>query len=124
MAPLTRNRAHGDGTPKDRSSDYQQRASAGLIITEATQVSPEGKGYLDTRNLQREAQKCLQEIVRSVHERSGKIFLQLWHVGRIVIHLYKKQGKRLWLLQRSKRIVKPLLQKVSKMFPSHKRSRN
>ena len=85
MAPLTRNRAHGDGTPKTMAIDYyRQRASAGLIITEATQVSPMGKGYIDTPGIHEATHiAAWRMITDAVHEAEGRIFLQLWHVGRI-----------------------------------------
>jgi N-ethylmaleimide reductase len=63
---------------------YQQRASAGLIVTEATQISPEGQGYLDTPGIYSAEQvEGWRHVTRAVHERGGKIVLQLWHVGRI-----------------------------------------
>ena len=85
MAPLTRNRAHGDGTPKDMAVEYyQQRASAGLIISEATQISEMGKGYLDTPGIYNEDQaEAWKKITDAVHDADGKIYCQLWHVGRI-----------------------------------------
>ncbi|MDH3667558.1 MAG: alkene reductase [Paracoccaceae bacterium] len=85
MAPLTRNRAHSDGTPKAMAEEYyHQRASAGLIITEATQVSPEGKGYLDTPGIHEDSHVAgWRRITETVHAAGGRIFLQLWHVGRI-----------------------------------------
>ena len=85
MAPLTRNRADADGTPKAIAEDYyRQRASAGLIVTEATQISPEGKGYLDTPGIHTDTHVAAwRRITDAVHAASGRIFLQLWHVGRI-----------------------------------------
>lgn len=85
MAPLTRNRAQGDGTPKAMAQTYyRQRASAGLIITEATQVSAMGKGYIDTPGIHEAAhQAAWREITQAVHGGGGRIFAQLWHVGRI-----------------------------------------
>ena len=85
MAPLTRNRAQSDGVPKDMAVDYyRQRAGAGLIITEATQISPRGKGYIDTPGIHSEAQTAAwKKIVDAVHQAGGKIAVQLWHVGRI-----------------------------------------
>lgn len=85
MAPLTRNRALGDGTPKKMAVEYySQRASAGLIVTEATQIDPMGKGYLDTPGIY-SSDHCQvwKEITDGVHSKGGKIFIQLWHVGRI-----------------------------------------
>jgi N-ethylmaleimide reductase len=85
MAPLTRNRATPSGEPgKWASTYYSQRASAGLIITEATQISPMGKGYINTPGIHSEAQIAgWRTIVEAVHRSGGRIFLQLWHVGRI-----------------------------------------
>jgi N-ethylmaleimide reductase len=85
MAPLTRNRAHADGVPSELAvTYYRQRASAGLIVTEATQISPMGKGYLNTPGIHSPEQvRGWSRIVDSVHQSGGKIFLQLWHVGRI-----------------------------------------
>ncbi|HEV2729455.1 MAG TPA: alkene reductase, partial [Terriglobales bacterium] len=85
MAPLTRNRANADGVPSELAMTYySQRASAGLIITEATQISPMGKGYINTPGIHSAEQvRAWRRIVESVHERGGRIFLQLWHVGRI-----------------------------------------
>ncbi|SEM46948.1 N-ethylmaleimide reductase [Loktanella fryxellensis] len=85
MAPLTRNRAQGDGVPGDLAATYyRQRATAGVIIAEATQISPMGKGYLDTPGIHTEQQAhAWKKIVDGVHAEGGKIILQLWHVGRI-----------------------------------------
>lgn len=85
MAPLTRNRSHSDGTPKQLARTYyHQRSSAGLIFTEATQISAMAKGYLDTPGIYTE--KHIEEwrgITDAVHSGGGLIFCQLWHVGRI-----------------------------------------
>lgn len=85
MAPLTRNRADGDGVPGALAATYySQRASAGLIVTEATQISPMGKGYLNTPGIYSPGQvRAWRRIVEAVHTSGGRIFLQLWHVGRI-----------------------------------------
>ena len=86
MAPLTRNRALPDGdVPHDLNARYYaQRASAGLIIAEATQISPEGKGYIQTPGIYSDAQvEGWQKVTDAVHAKGGCIFLQLWHVGRI-----------------------------------------
>ncbi|MEM1351416.1 MAG: alkene reductase [Pseudomonadota bacterium] len=85
MAPLTRNRAQSDGTPKDMAQTYyRQRATAGLIFTEATQVSAMGKGYIDTPGIHDAAHVAAwKKITDAVHAEGGRIFLQLWHVGRI-----------------------------------------
>lgn len=87
MAPLTRCRASGtDGrVPNDlMSTYYAQRASAGLIITEATSVTPMGVGYPGTPGIWSDEQTLgWKKITSAVHEKGGLIFLQLWHVGRI-----------------------------------------
>ena len=85
MAPLTRNRAEHDGVPGELATTYyRQRAGAGVIITEATQISPMGKGYLDTPGIHTEQQAHQwKKITDAVHAEGGKIVIQLWHVGRI-----------------------------------------
>ncbi len=85
MAPLTRNRARPDGTPGPWAETYyRQRSSAGLIISEATQISAMGKGYVNTPGIYlREHVAGWRKIVDGVHDEGGRIFLQLWHVGRI-----------------------------------------
>jgi len=85
MAPLTRNRAQPDGVPGPLAATYyQQRSSAGLIITEATQISAMGKGYINTPGIYLPEHVAVwRQIVESVHDKGGHIFLQLWHVGRI-----------------------------------------
>ncbi|UPW17307.1 alkene reductase [Agarivorans sp. TSD2052] len=86
MAPLTRSRSAQPGdVPQQLNVDYySQRASAGLIITEATQVSPQGKGYAFTPGIHSEQQIAgWKTITDAVHAKGAKIVLQLWHVGRI-----------------------------------------
>jgi len=86
MAPLTRNRAtHGTDAPNDLNAEYyRQRASAGLIITEATQISQQGQGYIWTPGIYTAAQVAgWKKVTNAVHEAGGKIVIQLWHVGRI-----------------------------------------
>jgi len=85
MAPMTRNRAAAGNVPTDLNATYYaQRASAGLIVTEATQVSPRGVGYPGTPGIHTDDQvEGWRKVTRAVHERGGRIFLQLWHVGRI-----------------------------------------
>ena len=86
MAPLTRMRAT---VPGDVANDlmaeyYVQRASAGLLISEGTQVSPEGKGYMDTPGIHSEEQVAgWRRVTDAVHEAGGLIAAQLWHVGRV-----------------------------------------
>ena len=86
MAPLTRNRARHDGdVPTALNAEYYgQRATAGLIISEATQISPEGKGYAFTPGIYSAEQVAGWRLVTdAVHAKGGKIFAQLWHVGRV-----------------------------------------
>jgi N-ethylmaleimide reductase len=85
MAPMTRNRAGEGLVPTELNATYYaQRASAGLIVTEATQVSPRGIGYPSTPGIYTDEQVAgWRRVVDAVHEHGGKIFLQLWHVGRI-----------------------------------------
>ncbi|MDH2435530.1 alkene reductase [Pokkaliibacter sp. MBI-7] len=85
MAPLTRNRAGAGLVPNELAATYYaQRASAGLIITEATQISPQAQGYQDTPGLYTPAQIAgWRKVTDAVHAKGGKIFVQLWHVGRI-----------------------------------------
>ena len=94
MAPLTRNRARPeDDTPFDLHAEYYaQRAGAGLIITEGTQISPEGKGYAWTPGIYSEAQVAgWKTVTDAVHAKGGKIAAQLWHVGRIS-HVSLQEG--------------------------------
>ena len=85
MAPLTRNRAGGGFVPGDLAAEYYaQRASAGLIISEATQISQQGQGYQDTPGIYTQAQiDGWRKVTDAVHAKGGHIFLQLWHVGRV-----------------------------------------
>lgn len=94
MAPLTRNRAMED-VPTDLHVEYyRQRATAGLVITEATQISPEGKGYAWTPGIYSEAQvEGWKKVTDAVHSVGGKIVLQLWHVGRISHTSLQEDGK-------------------------------
>jgi N-ethylmaleimide reductase len=86
MAPLTRNRAApGSFVPSPLAADYYgQRASAGLLVTEASQVSQQGQGYQDTPGIYSKDQVAgWRKVTDRVHERGGRVFIQLWHVGRI-----------------------------------------
>lgn len=86
MAPLTRSRSAQPGdVPQAMNVEYyRQRAGAGLIIAEATQVSPQGKGYAFTPGIHSEAQvEGWRKVTDAVHDAGGRIHLQLWHVGRI-----------------------------------------
>ncbi|WP_156840869.1 alkene reductase [Novosphingobium aquimarinum] len=96
MAPLTRNRAHADGTPRDLAATYyRQRASAGLIVSEATQISAMGKGYKDTPGIYTDAHvEGWKPVIEAVHAGGGRIFCQLWHVGRISHVSLLPQGRQ------------------------------
>src|SRR3981081_2124479 len=86
MAPLTRNRAIPPGmVPNPLATEYYgQRASAGLLITEASQVSQQGQGYQDTPGIYSKEQVAgWRRVTDRVRERGGRIFIQIWHVGRI-----------------------------------------
>lgn len=85
MAPLTRMRAAAGDVPTPLMAEYyRQRAGAGLIVTEAAQVSPQGKGYMQTPGIYSAEQVTgWRQVTRAVHEAGGRIAMQLWHVGRI-----------------------------------------
>ena len=85
MAPLTRNRAGAGLVPSELAAIYYaQRATAGLIITEATQISAQAQGYQDTPGIYTQAQiDGWRKVTDAVHAKGGHIFVQLWHVGRI-----------------------------------------
>ncbi len=85
MAPLTRSRAEEGNVPSRYAATYYaQRAGAGLIITEATQAAAGGQGYIATPGIHTDAQvEGWRKVTDAVHRRSGLIFVQLWHVGRI-----------------------------------------
>jgi 2,4-dienoyl-CoA reductase-like NADH-dependent reductase (Old Yellow Enzyme family) len=85
MAPLTRSRAGSERVPNALMAEYYaQRASAGLILSEATSVTPMGVGYADTPGIWSDEQtEGWRKVTEAVHAKGGRIFLQLWHVGRI-----------------------------------------
>jgi N-ethylmaleimide reductase len=85
MSPMTRNRAGAGDVPQPIAAEYyRQRATAGLIVTEASQISPQGKGYPGTPGIySREQIAGWHGVTDAVHRAGGRIFLQLWHVGRI-----------------------------------------
>jgi N-ethylmaleimide reductase len=85
MSPLTRRRAGEGRVPVEMNAVYYaQRASAGLIIAEATQISPQGVGYMNTPGIHSAEQvEGWKKVTEAVHEKGGLIFLQLWHVGRV-----------------------------------------
>jgi len=94
MAPLTRNRAVEGLVPGPLAVDYYaQRASAGLLITEASQVSQQGQGYQDTPGIYSKEQVAgWRKITDRVHAFGGRIFIQLWHVGRVSHTLLQPNG--------------------------------
>ena len=85
MAPLTRGRAGDSRTPNEVMAQYySQRASAGLIITEATPVSPQGYGWNGAPGIYTDAhEQAWKMVTKAVHDRGGRIFMQLWHMGRV-----------------------------------------
>ncbi|WP_207282020.1 alkene reductase [Pseudomonas sp. FW300-N2F2] len=85
LAPLTRNRAGQGFVPSEFAATYySQRASAGLLISEASQISQQGQGYQDTPGIYTSAQiDGWRKVTDAVHAKGGRIFLQLWHVGRV-----------------------------------------
>jgi N-ethylmaleimide reductase len=86
MAPLTRNRAaHGSDAPRDINIEYyRQRASAGLIVSEGSQVSRQGQGYVWTPGIYTDEQVAgWKKVTDAVHAARGRIVVQLWHVGRV-----------------------------------------
>src|ERR1700735_3434531 len=90
MAPLTRARAGAVRVPNELMAQYYaQRATAGLIISEATSVTPMGVGYADTPGLWSDEQvKGWKLVTSAVHKAAGRIFAHLWHVGRISAPLF------------------------------------
>lgn len=94
MAPLTRNRAGPGLVPgKFASEYYAQRASAGLIVTEATQVSAQALGYADTPGCYTDDQVAgWSKVTEAVHAKGGTIVVQLWHTGRISHVSFQKDG--------------------------------
>ena len=90
MAPMTRCRSVDNNIPNDlMATYYAQRASSGLIISEATQISIQGMGYPATPGIHTDAQvEGWKKVTKAVHDKEGHIFLQLWHVGRVSHSLY------------------------------------
>lgn len=96
MAPMTRARTAQPGNiPTALMAEYyQQRASAGLIITEATQISPQGQGYSWTPGMHSTEQVAgWRQVTSAVHQAGGRIFSQLWHVGRMSHESFHADGK-------------------------------
>ena len=85
LSPMTRSRAIDGNVPNPLAATYYaQRASAGLLITEASQVSPQGVGYIRTPGMHSPAQVAgWKKVTDAVHQAGGTIFAQLWHVGRV-----------------------------------------
>ena len=97
MAPLTRSRAGQPGNVPTAANVeyYRQRASAGLIITEATQITQQGQGYAWTPGIHSAEQiEGWRAIADAVHEEGGRIFMQLWHVGRVSHPCFQPNGDR------------------------------
>ncbi|TFZ01892.1 alkene reductase [Ramlibacter humi] len=93
MAPLTRNRAPGAVPTPLMAEYYAQRASAGLLVTEATAVSHQGQGYADVPGLYTsEALQAWKRVTDAVHAKGGRIVTQLWHVGRVSHDSLQPQG--------------------------------
>jgi N-ethylmaleimide reductase len=94
MAPLTRSRSRGLLPGALAVEYYRQRASAGLIISEGTQITPEGQGYLDTPGIHSKEQiAAWKKVTDAVHAEGGKIAVQLWHVGRISHTVFQPNGQ-------------------------------
>lgn len=86
MAPMTRNRAHNEANAPSvlHQEYYAQRASAGLIISEGSQISQQGLGYIDTAGIHNEEQiRGWKNVLEDVHKEDGVMYCQLWHVGRV-----------------------------------------
>ncbi len=96
MAPMTRNRADNEHeAPTGLHVEYySQRVSAGLIITEGSQISKEGRGYIHTAGIYNDNQvKGWQKVTQAVHKKGGKIQIQLWHTGRVSHPYFQDGGK-------------------------------
>lgn len=95
MAPFSRARALPNGNPRNNLTAlyYAQRAAAGLIISEAVHISPEGKGYELSPGIYTQEQiNSWHQITSAVHDSGGRIFCQLWHVGRVSHTLLQPDG--------------------------------
>ena len=94
MAPLTRTRASAEGVPRPVMAEYYaQRASAGLIIAEGANISPQGRGYAFTPGIYSAPQVAAwQPVTQAVHAKGGRVFVQLWHVGRVSHPLLQPGG--------------------------------
>ena len=95
MAPLTRNRAMRQTPHELHVEYYRQRAGAGLILTEATQIRPDGQGYFDTPGIHSPEQVAAwKQVTDAVHAEGGRIVVQLWHVGRISLRSLQPGGQQ------------------------------
>ncbi|MFO8046504.1 MAG: alkene reductase [Halomonas sp.] len=95
MAPLTRSRTPDSVPGTLQQAYYGQRASAGLIISEATNISPTARGYVYTPGIWTDAQEAgWKEVVEAVHAKGGRIALQLWHVGRVSHEMVQPNGEQ------------------------------
>lgn len=94
MGPMTRARVGQDGVPNAMTVEYySQRASAGLIISEATNISPQARGFAFTPGIFNEAQVAgWRNVTDAVHKKGGLVFCQLWHVGRISVPSLQPEG--------------------------------
>ncbi|GED21579.1 alkene reductase [Halomonas halmophila] len=94
MAPLTRARTPDSVPGELQQAYYAQRASAGLIISEATNISPTARGYVYTPGIWTDEQEAgWQQVVEAVHAKGGRIALQLWHVGRVSHEMVQPDGQ-------------------------------
>ncbi|MEZ5148882.1 MAG: hypothetical protein R2759_17875 [Bacteroidales bacterium] len=95
MAPLTRRRATDEHVPTPiMQTYYQQRVSAGLIIAEATNISQQAVGYMNSPGIYNQQQiDAWKPVTKAVHDKGGIIFLQLWHVGRVSHPLVQPGGQ-------------------------------
>ena len=93
-SPLTRSRANDEGVQPDFAAEYySQRATAGLLITEATNVSPMAKGYIRTPGIYTDEQiESWRKVTEAVHAKDGKIFMQIFHTGRIALPDFLPEG--------------------------------
>lgn len=112
MAPVTRSRYGEDGVPNElHATYYAQRASAGLIISEATNISAQGRGYAATPGIWSDEQVAgWKKVTDAVHAEGGKIVCQLWHVGRFSSVELQPNGER--------PVAPPLSRPKARLIPS------
>ncbi|WP_255550889.1 hypothetical protein [Granulicella sp. dw_53] len=116
MAPMTRTRTSACDVPNALMATYYgQRASAGLIVTESTDVSVHSKGYGGTPGIYTSAQVDGWRLVTDeVHRNGGRIFLQIWHVGRMAHTSLMPNGEAPWGVTTNKR-VRPMYSRTTPM---------